>query len=126
MFRPPSITPRGRGKVGVVGYCWGGTLAYLAACSLSGVAAAVGYYGGGVGSHLDQKPKVPTMLHFGEKDDHIPMDTVEKIRAALSGVPVYTYPAGHGFNCDQRGSYDKPSADLALSRTLPFFRENVG
>ena len=114
------------GKVGVVGYCWGGTLAFAAACRLSGLAAAVGYYGGGIASQLDGKPKVPLILHFGEKDTHIPLDAVESIRAALPEVPVYTYPAGHGFNCDQRGSYDKPSADLALSRTLPFFREHVG
>ena len=66
------------------------------------------------------------MLHFGEKDDHIPMSAVETIKRACPDVPVYTYPAGHGFNCDARGSYDKASADLALSRTLPFFKENVG
>ena len=114
------------GRVGVVGYCWGGTLAYSAAAKLSGVAAAVGYYGGGIASQLDSKPKVPLMLHFGENDTHIPMDQVEKIRAALAGVPIYTYPAGHGFNCDQRGSYDKASADLALSRTMPFLRDHIG
>lgn len=114
------------GKVGVVGYCWGGTLAYAAACRLSGVVAAVGYYGGGIASLLDHKPKVPLILHFGEKDDHIPSTDVEKIRAALPGVPVHTYPAGHGFNCDRRGSYDKPSAELASSRTLAFLRENIG
>jgi carboxymethylenebutenolidase len=114
------------GRVGVVGYCWGGTLAFAAACKLSGLAAAVGYYGGGIASMLDQKPQVPLMLHFGEKDGHIPMSAVESVRAALPNVPVYVYPAGHGFNCDERGSYDKPSADLALSRTLAFFQEHVG
>ena len=75
---------------------------------------------------LDAKPKVPVMLHFGEKDDHIPLSSVEAIRAALPDVPVFTYPAGHGFNCDARGSYDKASADLALSRTLPFLKDHVG
>ena len=114
------------GRVGVVGYCWGGTLAFLAACNLPNVSAAVGYYGGGIASMLEQKPKVPLMLHFGEHDDHIPMSAVEKIRAALPDVPVYTYPAGHGFNCDERGSFHKESAELALSRTLPFFKANVG
>lgn len=114
------------GKVGVVGFCWGGTLAYAAAAHLPGLAAAVGYYGGGTASMLDSKPTVPVMLHFGEQDGHIPLTDVEKIRAALPDVPVYTYPAGHGFNCDARDSYDKPSADLALSRTLPFLREHVG
>lgn len=114
------------GRVGVVGYCWGGTLAYAAACELSGLSAAVGYYGGGIAGMLDRKPKVPVMLHFGQQDGHIPMSDVEKIRAALPGVPVYDYPAGHGFNCDARASYDKASADLALQRTLPFLREHVG
>ncbi|MDX7953166.1 dienelactone hydrolase family protein [Lichenihabitans sp. Uapishka_5] len=114
------------GKVGIVGYCWGGTLAYAAACQLDGVAAAVGYYGGGIASMLDKKPRVPVMLHFGQHDDHIPMTSVAAIRAALPDVPVYDYPAGHGFNCDARGSYDKASADQALSRTLPFFKKYVG
>lgn len=114
------------GRVGVVGYCWGGTLAYAAACAVPGVAAAVGYYGGGIAGMLDEKPTIPVMLHFGERDDHIPMSDVEKIKAAVPAVPVYTYAAGHGFNCDARGSYDKPSADLALTRTLPFLEENVG
>ncbi|MCW6510211.1 dienelactone hydrolase family protein [Lichenifustis flavocetrariae] len=114
------------GKVGVVGYCWGGTLAFAAAAKLSGVACAVGYYGGGIASMLDLKPRVPVTLHFGEKDDHIPMSAVDAIKAALPDVPVYTYPAGHGFNCDERGSFDKPSADLAISRVLPFFKDYVG
>ncbi len=114
------------GRVGIVGYCWGGTLAYAAACALPGVYAAVGYYGGGIATMLDQKPTVPVMLHFGERDTHIPMGDVDRIKAALPSVPVFTYAAGHGFNCDERGSYDKASADLALSRTLPFLREHVG
>lgn len=114
------------GKVGVVGYCWGGTMAFAAAGRLSGVAAAVGYYGGGIASMLDVEPKSPLMLHFGEKDDHIPASAIAAIKAAIPEVPVYTYDAGHGFNCDARGSYDKTSADLALSRTLPFFKQHVG
>ncbi|WP_237476771.1 dienelactone hydrolase family protein [Lichenibacterium dinghuense] len=114
------------GRVGVVGYCWGGSLAYAAAATLDGVAAAVGYYGGNIAKSLDREPRVPLMLHFGSHDDHIPMSDVEAIRAALPGVPVYTYPAGHGFNCDARGSYDKPSAAAALERTLAFFAEHVG
>ena len=114
------------GPVGVVGYCWGGTLAFESASQLTGVAAAVGYYGGGIANALDKQPKVPLMLHFGEHDTHIPIADIETIKATLPDTPVYTYPAGHGFNCDQRGSYDKASADLALSRTLPFLKENVG
>lgn len=114
------------GKVGVVGFCWGGTLAFAAAAELSGLAAAVGYYGGGIASMLDKKPKVPLMLHFGELDDHIGPEDVRKIQAALPGVPVHTYRAGHGFNCDARGSFDKPSAEEAMARTLQFLREHVG
>ncbi len=114
------------GRVGVVGYCWGGTLAYAAACDVPGVAVAVGYYGGGIAGMLEEKPTVPVMLHFGEQDAHISMDDVAKINAALPQLPVFTYPAGHGFNCDARASYDKPSADLALSRSLPFLQKYVG
>lgn len=113
------------GRVGIVGYCWGGTLAFAAALDLP-VSAAVGYYGGGIAGMLDRTPAVPTMLHFGEQDNHIPMSDVEKIKAAEPAVQVFTYSAGHGFNCDARGSYDKPSAELALSRSLPFLREHVG
>lgn len=114
------------GKVGVVGYCWGGTLAYAAAARLSGVTAAVGYYGGGIAAQLDAKPRVPIVLHFGEQDAHIPLSDVDTIHAALPDVPIYTYPAGHGFNCDQRGSFDEPSADLAASRTRDFLRAHIG
>lgn len=114
------------GKVGVVGYCWGGSLAYAAACSGEGLAAAVGYYGGNIAKSLDRKPKVPLMLHFGERDAHIPMSDVDRIKAALPDVPVYTYDADHGFNCDARGSYDKPSAATALERTLAFFARHLG
>ena len=114
------------GKVGVVGYCWGGSLAFAAAGSLAGVAAAVGYYGGTIAKSLDHKPKVPLMLHFGEHDDHIPMSDVETIRAALPDVPVFAYDAGHGFNCDARGSYDEPSAAEARNRTLAFFAQHLG
>jgi carboxymethylenebutenolidase len=109
------------GKVGVVGYCWGGTLAFLAATKLEGVTAAVGYYGSGVAAMAANKPKAPIILHFGDKDQSIPMTDVEKIKAARPDVPVYVYSAGHGFNCDERGSYDKTAADLARSRTLEFF-----
>jgi carboxymethylenebutenolidase len=114
------------GKVGVVGFCWGGTLAFATSADLSGVAAAVGYYGGGIAGMLDKKPKVPLMLHFGELDQHISTEDVSEIKAALPGVPVHTYHADHGFNCDARGSFDKPSAEQAMERTLQFFREHVG
>ena len=114
------------GKVGIVGYCWGGTMAFASACHLAHVAASVGYYGGGIAGMKDDTPKAPLMLHFGEQDAHIPMSDIAKIKAAQPGVPVYTYASGHGFNCDERGSFDKASADLARERTLAFFGQHVG
>jgi carboxymethylenebutenolidase len=113
------------GKVGIVGYCWGGSIVWLAACRLS-VAAAVGYYGGDIANLLNEVPKAPLMLHFGERDAHITADAVARIRAAVPAVPVHTYPAGHGFNCDERKDYDAASAALARERTLAFFAAHVG
>jgi carboxymethylenebutenolidase len=117
---------RSAGKVGIVGYCWGGSLAFLAAGKLTGLSAAVGYYGGQITQFLDSEPKVPTLLHFGKQDTGIPLADVEKIRARYPGIPVHLYDAGHGFNCDQRGSYDKASTELALQRTLEFFGKHIG
>ncbi|MGE0118085.1 MAG: dienelactone hydrolase family protein [Dongiaceae bacterium] len=115
------------GKVGLVGYCWGGSIAWLAACRpVPGLAAAVGYYGGDIANRLNERPKVPLMLHFGERDAHIPAEAVARIRAAAPDVPVYTYPAGHGFNCDERKDYDAASADAARERTLAHFAQHVG
>ena len=113
------------GKVGIVGYCWGGNIAWLAACRLP-VAAAVGYYGGDIANLLNETPKAPLQLHFGELDQHITTAAVARIRAAVPKVPVHTYPAGHGFNCEERKDYDAASADLARERTLAFFAEHVG
>jgi len=113
------------GKVGLVGFCWGGTLAYASACQLSGLSAVVGYYGGGIVAMKAETPQVPTILHFGELDQHIPMSGVNEIKAAQPKVPTYVYHADHGFNCDQRGSFDKPSADLARTRTLEFFASHL-
>jgi carboxymethylenebutenolidase len=113
------------GKVGVVGYCWGGSLAFLAATRLQGLAAAVGYYGGMIAAHAEERPKVPVLLHFGETDQSIPMSDVEKVKKARPDVPIHVYKAGHGFNCDERGSYDAASTKLALDRTLKFFTEKL-
>ncbi len=112
------------GKVGVVGYCWGGMLAYAAAAELN-VTAAVGYYGGGIAAMENAAPKVPTELHFGERDQHIPLSDVDKIRARHPDMPIYVYPADHGFNCDERGSYDAKSAEIARGRTLDFFAKHI-
>jgi carboxymethylenebutenolidase len=114
------------GKVGVVGYCLGGTFAWLAAAQLEGLSAAVGYYGGGIVALKDLKPRVPTMLHFGEKDEHIPVAGVRQVAAAHPDAPIYFYPAGHAFNRDVGASYHAPSAALARSRTLAFFAEHLG
>ena len=114
------------GKVGVVGYCFGGTIAWLAGTRLDGVAAAVGYYGGGVAAAVDERPKTAIMLHFGETDASIPKEDYEKVMKAHPNVPTYIYPAGHGFTCDERGSYHAESSRLARERTIEFFRKHVG
>lgn len=114
------------GPVGIVGFCLGGSVAYAAATKLSGLRAAVGYYGGAIVRFADDKPKVPTLLHFGEKDTGIPQSDVEAIRAKRPDVEIHVYPgAQHGFSCDERASYDKASADLAGQRTLAFFAKHL-
>ena len=113
-------------RVGVVGYCLGGTLAWLAATRIPGVAAAVGYYGGGIAATVTETPRCPVMLHFGETDTGIPKEHYEAVRATHPEVPVHVYPAGHGFNCDERASYDEASARLARERTLEFLRRHLG
>ncbi|GAC1334397.1 MAG: dienelactone hydrolase family protein [Beijerinckiaceae bacterium] len=113
------------GNVGIVGYCWGGTLAWAAATRLPDIAAAVGYYGGGIAAMAEETPHVPVMLHFGERDKHIPLTDVDKIKAAHPEIPVFVYAADHGFNCDERDSYDAMSAKEAQSRTLAFFAEHL-
>jgi carboxymethylenebutenolidase len=116
------------GKVGVVGYCWGGLLTWRSACLLDGIAAAAPYYGGGMTKpeEIARKPKCPVMAHFGEQDHVIPLDTVDAFKRAHPEVEVHVYRAGHGFNCDQRGSYDAQAAQLARQRTLAFFAKHVG
>ena len=113
-------------KIGVVGYCMGGSVAWLAATRIPGVAAAVGYYGGAVAEFATEPPRCPVLLHFGETDASIPREHWDKIRAAQPTVPMHIYPAGHGFNCDERGSYHEPSARLARERTIEFLRKHVG
>lgn len=112
------------GPVAVVGYCYGGSLAWLAAHALP-VAAAVGYYGGQVHQFIDRAPRVPTMLHYGADDPLIPLDTVSEVAQAHPDVIVHVYDgADHGFNCDARSSYNASAADLAQLRTLAFFEAN--
>ncbi len=109
------------GRVGVVGYCWGGTLAYAAATHLHGISAAVCYYGSNIASMRRETLLAPTQFHFGERDKSIPPADIEKIRQAHPDSAMYIYPADHGFSCSERASYDEPSAELAQSRTLEFF-----
>jgi len=113
------------GKVGIVGYCWGGAVAYAAACHAPGLGAAVSYYGGGLVTLIGDRPKCPVMLHFSDRDAHIPMTDVGKIAAALPDAPLYLYAADHGFNCDARAAYDAEAARLARERTLSFFAEHL-
>ena len=113
------------GKVGVVGYCWGGAVTWLAAARIPGLAAAVPYYGGAIPSLNSEQPQCPTMLHFGEADASIPVDKARAVARSHPVVTAHFYAAGHGFNCDQRGSYEPAAATLARERTLAFFREHV-
>ncbi len=117
---------REAGKVGIVGYCWGGTVAWLAAARIDGFAAASSYYGGGIGKFAGEKPRCAARCHFGEKDHAIPLGEVDSVRKANPGVEVFLYPAGHGFNCDERASYEPASAALARARSLELFRAHVG
>ena len=114
------------GPVGIIGFCLGGSIAFVAATRLSGLKAAIGYYGGAVVRFADEKPKVPTQLHFGEKDAGIPLTDVETIKAKRPDVEVFVYPgAQHGFHCDERASYDKASADIAWPRSMEFFAKHL-
>ena len=119
------LAPNGE-RVGVVGYCWGGSLAYLSAARVAGLSAAVGYYGSLIAKFAAEPPRVPTLLHFGELDKGIPLQDVEQIRAQRPEVELYVYPADHGFNCDARASYARESAEQALRRTLAFFERQIG
>jgi carboxymethylenebutenolidase len=113
-------------KVGVVGYCFGGTMAWLAATRIPGVVAASSFYGGGVADTAGEQPRCPVIFHFGETDASIPKDHWDRIKAQHPTIPMHIYPAGHGFSCDERGSFHEPSARQARQRTIDFFREHVG
>jgi carboxymethylenebutenolidase len=111
-------------KVGVIGYCYGGTLAWLAA-TRHHPAVAVGYYGGGASNYAAEMPFCPVMLHFGRQDAHSPAAEVEKIQAAHPEVEIYWYDAGHGFNCDARASYNAAAATQARERSLKFLKQHL-
>jgi carboxymethylenebutenolidase len=119
---------RRAGKVGIVGYCWGGLLVWRSAEKVHGLSAAVVYYGGGmtVGSEPSRRPAVPMMAHFGDQDAHIAVESVQAFEKAHPEVEVHLYAANHGFNCDQRGSYNAGAAATALERSLYHFGKYIG
>ena len=113
-----------RGPVFITGYCYGGSIAWLSACTVGGLAASSAYYGSLLPSTADQTPKCPVIAHFGEKDDFIPMDGVEAFRHAQPDVPVYVYEAGHGFSREGSDDFHAHSDALAMERTLALFEAN--
>ena len=121
---------RGRShKVAVLGFCMGGLLSFRSATNLQ-PDAAVAYYGGGIANYIHEADQIrcPIQFHFGEKDHFIPLSDVEKLRvatASLGECELYVYPADHGFNCDQRGSYDAGAAALAWQRSVDFLRRHL-
>lgn len=115
-----------QGPVGIVGFCLGGSLAFLAATRLGGIAASIGYYGGRIKAAAHEVPRVPVQLHFGEIDQSIALSDVAIIQAARKDCDIYIYPgAQHGFNCDERASYDSASAALAWRRSLDFLKTHL-
>jgi carboxymethylenebutenolidase len=116
----------GAGRVGVIGYCWGGFIAWMGAARLSGLACAVAYYGGGIVETGTEQPQCPVLGHFGERDAAIPVAGVKQLAAAQPKAQFFYYDAEHGFNCNQRKSYNAEAAKLARERTLDFLAAHVG
>lgn len=116
------------GKVGVVGFCWGGLMTWRSACNLASVSAAVCYYGGGMTGEQEanRQALAPVLAHFGTKDHYISLESVDAFKKAQPKVEVHIYEADHGFNCDMRGSYNEAAAKLANERTLAFFAQHLG
>lgn len=118
----------GQGRVGLVGYCWGGLVAWRSAALVQGLAAVVPYYGGGMTSEAERvrTPNCPVLAHFAEHDTHIPLDGVRAFEAAQPGVRVEVYAGEHGFNCNHRSAWNAAAAHLARERTAAFFTQHVG
>lgn len=121
------VTRTSGGKVGIIGFCWGGLLTWRAACTLSGLSAAAPYYGGGMTAddEVARTPKCPVIAHFGDQDHWIPLEGVSAFAKAHPEVAVHVYAANHGFNCDQRDSFSEAAAKLARERTLAFFADKL-
>jgi carboxymethylenebutenolidase len=117
---------KSKGPVFITGYCYGGSVTWVAACRLNGLNAASGYYGSLVGQFAEETPKCPTILHFGKHDHGIPLDVADKVKNLHPEVEVYIYDAGHGFNSDRRTDYNPEAAKLGRDRTLALFRANGG
>ena len=112
--------------LGIVGYCWGGTVAWWGATRTQTFKAAVGWYGGGIAGTRTETPHCPVQLHFGELDASIPLSDVDAIRDAQPAVEVFVYPgAGHGFGCSDRASFKQDARDQAQQRTLAFFAQHL-
>ena len=115
------------GKVGIVGFCMGGTVAFVAATRLAGFSASSGFYGGRIQAFADEVPRCPTQLHYGSEDHGIPMDNVESVRARRSDCAIFVYEgAGHGFHCDERPSFDAEASKVAWQRTMDLFGKEIG
>ena len=120
------IALAGAGETGIVGFCLGGSLAYLAAARLDGFSASVGFYGGRIADFADEAPRCPVQLHYGSEDQGIPMSNVDTVREKRPDCEIFVYEgAGHGFNCDERASYHPEAAKLAWGRTMDFLEENI-
>jgi carboxymethylenebutenolidase len=114
------------GPCGIIGFCFGGTAAFVSACKLTGLKAAISYYGGGIAKNADDKPKCPVQMHFGEKDAGIPLSDVETIKQKQPQAEVYVYPdAAHGFHCDERASFNKNASMIAWKRSMEFLAKNL-
>jgi carboxymethylenebutenolidase len=114
------------GKVGITGYCFGGAASWRAANLGMGLSAASGYYGGGLQRYIDLKPSIPIEMHYGDKDTGIPVEQVEELRKRYPEVPIYLYPAAHGFcNADRPNNFDAESCKKAHARTMAFFAKHL-
>lgn len=112
---------------GIIGYCWGGTVAWWGATRAQGFSAAVGWYGGGIAGTRTETPNCPVQLHFGEIDHAIPLSDIAAIRTAHPAVEIFVYKgAGHGFGCDERDSYSAPDQQVAQARSLAFLAKHLG
>lgn len=113
------------GRVGIVGYCWGGTVAWAAACRRTEFSASVAYYGGGIGEIANEHPQCPLIGHFGSRDKSIPMDMIDRIRSDNPDIPIHIYDAEHGFNCDERATFNAEAASIARARSAEFLKKHL-